>query len=358
MKFVANTKEFQEALKKVEYCINKKYALPILKSILITAGVEEVTLTSTNIDNIVKVRLSANIIESGSIILDVDTVKIIKKLKCDTIIFADSEIMAGKRTIKFNPADAEEFPKCDFKGEELFTIDNMRELLKMTYASGYDSTRPLYNSVVINNDDLVTTDTHRLALRKLPFDTGLNNVIVNIDAINLIRKTLDKKEKDSFRVAMSQDGKFISFRNDKTKIIGRIVEGKFPDYKQVIPNENFDITVSKSRLLEELTFLYEVSRYSKHKETIFDITEDNVKLTAENEKNTVNAKIDIVNDYGENMVIAFNTKYLLDTLKNYESEDLIIEFGKNELCPMVIKEDGKLDLILPVRLPTDHRKTA
>ena len=349
MKFNVNLKQFQEVLKKAEYCLDKKMTLPVLKSILLVAENNKLTITATDLCTTVNLYLEIDTQIEGETILDLETIKIIKKLKDDYITVTENAIISGKKTLKFSPLDLETFPKNDYNiPEKLFTLDNMKELIKIKYASGIDNPRTVFNSIVLNRDNLISTDTHRVAFRKLPFDTQFDNIIIPIKTINIIDKILGNKDNNSFDISINKNK--IYFMNNDMTIASRLIEGNIPDFNQVIPKNNENtITVNRKDFLEELEFLPSINHL-----IVMRIEEWKMMVGSKNEFNIITEQIPILNKNNLKLDIGVNVNFIIDVLKNYEEKEVNFNFSDNRFNPFTITAGDKLDLILVLRLNDDE----
>lgn len=356
MKVIVNLADFQDALEKVENGINKNASLSIIKNVLLEAKNDMVELTASDFEVTIRAKIKAEVIQEGKILLGLDTLKLIKKLKGTATEITDKYITAGVRRLEFISPEPENYPVVvhNEKFEKEFELEEqeLRNILKIKYATAVDRWGTAFNCFCFDGRNVITTDTHRAALRKLSIDTGLNSVCINLNAIQKLEKLISKKGNSIFKVKINDN--YMTFVTDGIEIIARIVEVEYVNYKNAIPSFEKYILVNREKLKEELTLLKEILKRNK-KKVYLNVVGDRLNILAENESNTMQTKIDIINNNNINILIGFNINYLLDIINHNEVENLKI-FLKGELEPAVVEFENGLDLIMPMRLEEQERQ--
>ncbi|MBD5564490.1 DNA cytosine methyltransferase, partial [Clostridium botulinum] len=199
-----------------------------------------------------------------------------------------------------------------------------------------DEIRPILNGICINKNEFIALDGYRLALRKGNFETK-EPVIVAADLIKVINKV-----KYECNVKIYYNDNYVKFKFDDLEIVGYRRQGNYINYNSIIPeNYNTKVTLKIKPILDIL------KDYKKNKFKVVDLDFQNDKLIikANNDIATVEESITIELQ-GEPLEISFNADYLIDAFKNYDNATLELTYCVN---PMVIRENNKLDLVLPVR---------
>jgi len=254
----------------------------------------------------------------------------------------------------------EEFPVMpDLEREYEYELDTnvIKSMIKQTlFATAADDSRPIFTGALVevtdNNINMVTTDTHRLALRSgkiiNKMDKGINLIIPGKTLSEISRIIKDEDE----IIKIKGNNNQISFATGEARIISRIIEGKFPNYKQVIPQDYKTFLKVKTKALQETIERANLFSSEKDGTSIIKITVDNnsLQVTSKSEIGKVEEKMPIFME-GDNLEISFNAKYLLDALKVMDAEDLDINLT-GSLSPGIIKPGNNgnyLYLILPLR---------
>ncbi|APC82971.1 DNA polymerase III subunit beta [Clostridium botulinum] len=252
------------------------------------------------------------------------------------VIITEDTIISGNRKIKYIPSQLVDMPINIENHLITIPIDELKHLLSCSYAMAKDEIRLILNGLCINNSEFIALDGYRLALRKGNFQTK-EPVIVPADLIKVIKKV--KYERD---VKIYYNDNYVKFKFGDLEVIGNRQIGDYINYKSIIPEDyNTKVTLETKSILDIL------KDYKKNKFNIADLDFQKNKLIikANNEVATVEESITIELQ-GEPLEISFNADYLIDAFKNYDNATLELTYCVN---PMVIKENNKLDLVLPVR---------
>jgi len=362
---------FLRSLSHVQSIVEKKNTLPILSNILLEAKENCLILSATDMDISITDKLNCNIIEEGSTTVAAQTLyDIIRKLPESTdieIISNNGKLMtirAGKSKFSLGCLPKEDFPIIEIGDLENELKIDSKQLLKLIdktrFAVSNEETRYFLNGIYFHKilDDkrcslsLVATDGHRLA--KFDFDLKDNSnempgVIIPKKTVNELYKILS--DYDGVVKINLNSNKIVFFINQSI-LISKLIDGSFPDYKRVIPNENNNIL-----LVNRMTFSMAVDRVStitSDKAPIikFKLLKNLMNISSVNSENGT-ATEDIVIKYnGDEIEIGFNSKYILDIITNLEDEEIKLNF-KDGLSPVTATEESNPELIyvlMPMRV--------
>jgi DNA polymerase-3 subunit beta len=250
----------------------------------------------------------------------------------------------------------EEFPKLpEFKDKEVVKIDQatLKQMLNLTsFAVSLDETRYILNGILFrvykNSLILVATDGKRLATmeRKLKYNIEKEvNFTIPVKTVNELSRNLKEEGELSLVLGSNQ----VLFDLGDVVIISRLIEGEFPDYKQVIP------AVSESRMrIDRNQFLLSVKRaallstpdYQAVKLEVFK----NKLVVSKSTPDVGESREEVDVEYqGKELAIGFNPNYLIDVLKNLSEETVDFELTDSEK-PGVIRTNGYVYIVLPMRL--------
>lgn len=350
-------------LQNVQRAISLKKTIPILEGVLIKAIDNHLIITATDLELGIETRIPAEVIEEGEIV--VTSGKFIELIKKLPNINIDLQKKGNNLNIKYLNSEVEimgfnteEFPLLPTITDEFnFSIKalNLNSLIRKTiFASSPDESRPVFNGTLLNISDktikMITTDSHRLAINNLKIDNESDNIniIIPRKTLNEIQKIF-KDEEEIINIYGNENQ--VCFQNSDTKIISRIIDGKFPNFEQVIP-KNYQTTMK----LNKKDFLDTIERASLFVDSIdnvsivkLKITDSNINITSKSESGNLNENLNAYIE-GDNLEISFNSKYLIEALKIIDTKDIEFKFSGN-LSPAIIKENNEsyIYLVLPLR---------
>ena len=371
MKITLEKNKIFKSLSHVQSIVEKKNTIPILSNILIEAKNNSLILSATDMDISITETLSCNVIENGSATVPAHTLyDIIRKLSDSSEIeFVSNDgkifsIRSGKSRFSLSCLPKEDFPIIeidDLKSELSIESQELLRLIEKTrFAISNEETRYFLNGIYFHKTkdsqnellSMVATDGHRLA--KVEFNS--TDKVSEIPGVIIPRKTiyeLCKLLSDyNGSVRINIDPNKIIFYVDKSVLISKLIDGSFPDYQKVIPEDNDNIlTVNRN------TFCTAVDRVStitneKSPAIKFKLLKNIMNMTSIDSESG-QATEDIVTEYsGNEMEIGFNSKYILEMISNLDDENVIFSF-KDSSSPVIAKEQSSPNLIyvlMPMRV--------
>lgn len=368
MKIIATKENLLEGINTVQKAVSNKNTIPILAGIHLKAEDNKLHFRATDLELGIECVVPVQVINEGEIVLPARHFSdLVRKLPNTKIIINYLPDIIGV-SIQYDEAEvnlkgwpSEEFPLIpDLEGNFLITLDTnlLKNMIKQTlFATANDENRPIFTGVLFEIEEnqlfMVSTDTHRLVLK---IGKISNNVEKKLSLI-IPGKTLAEvsriiKDESEELLTIKGNNNQISFETTDIKIISRLIEGKYPNYKQVIPSEYRTLFKVKTKALQETIeranlFASEKDGTSVIKMQIFD---GFLEVTSRSEMGHVEEKLPIYLE-GDNTEIAFNAKYFLDALKVIDAEDINMTLS-GSLSPGIIKSDNHDNftyLILPLR---------
>lgn len=363
MKFRIARDAFLDSLQQVQHVVSTRTTLPILSNVLIEASDGALRLTTTDLDVGVSGTVGAEVLKEGSTTLPVKRlVSIIRELPAAEVeISTDSKdvasITCGPSFFKIIGLAHGEFPPLpDFKESKEYTIPQgmLRESLKKTsYAISNDETRYVLNGIFTAFTEgkltFVATDGRRLAMveNELEFPASHEtNFIIPTKAVQELQRLLSDEGEAVARLSDNQ----IAFEVGSSLIVSKLIEGNYPNYRQVIPGESREsLTIGREALLETTR---RVSLLSSEKSNSVKLVigEGNLDVTA-NSPDIGEAKESMpVNYDGKQISIAFNPEFLMAPLRNLEDEEVTLDLI-DEMSPGVLRGEGAfLYVLMPMRV--------
>ena len=372
MKIVCYKDKILKALNSVVKGVASKTTMPILEGILIQTNDNEIKLTTYDLEIGIEYIIESEVKEQGSTVVNaVMFSEIIRKLP-DTEIYItvnNNNLLeiecegSHYKLATMNPEEFPELPKIEIENSielEQNTLKNM--IRKTTFAVSTEETRPIFTGCLIETDNnklnLVAVDGFRLALRSVYLNKKTNNfnAVIPGKTLNELNKILS----DSFepvKIGISKNQAL--FEMDNCKVVTRILDGEFLNYRNVIPsNWETRIRVNKANLQDcfERISLISSSSIEKEKKYPVKVQVDIGKVTISCTNQTGDAKEEMyISTEGKNLEAGFNPKYFLDSLKVIDDEEIYVEFGTS-ISPCLIKSTESNDyvyMILPIRIKED-----
>ena len=365
MKFNINQQDLQQALSYCQGVIEKRSTLPILSNVLLNASNSKLLITATDLDLIFIHQIkNIEIIDDGktttnsSIMYDIvrkfsSGKKINLSLKDESKLQLESE----KSIFNLNCISPSEFPLTDENFNENEFIINSKKLLKLLnkckFSVSNDETRHYLSGIYFHQTEVedkyyltaVATDSHRMSISKIRL-----NQKIDFDPIILPKKTIFQlcSLLDNFdgEVKISNVRSKIKFELGNSILISKLIDGKFPNYIQVIPKNN-----QKKLEVDLKLFLGSVDRVAsvsvdKKDGVKFNLTKDSLNLSVNN-TNSGDGNETININFDHDLEISFNSRYLIDIASQLDGEKIEIFF--NDIgSPALIKDPSDFDSIYVV----------
>ncbi len=372
MKYIVSKPVIFKTLSHLQNVVSKKNTLPILSNILIEADQNTLTLSATDMDISIKETINCNVLEPGSTTINAQMMfDIIKKLPDNSeieFISNNGKILTIRSNVsKFSlsclPKD--EFPIIDVipkNGKKLsVSSQTMFNLINKTkFAISNEETRYFLNGLYFNmsptkdstNLTFVGTDGHRLATSSF----SLNNVINDVPGVIIPKKTIFELSKllseNTSDIEINISPNKIIFYIDNLVLISNLIDGNFPDYKRVIPNNNNNhLMVNRINLYSAVDRVSTISN-EKSPSIKFKLLKNLINLSTVNNENSTATEDINVNYDGSEIEIGFNSKYIMDILDNLEGDEIKISFNDNS-SPIIAQDESNADTIfvlMPMRV--------
>ncbi len=362
MKVTVNKDQLVSGLRKVLSVVSSRTTLPVLNNVLIEAEANALTLTTTDLEVSISTSLEATILEEGTTTLPAKKFgQITSALSSGDVTLETDEnqltsIACQKSFFRIVGLEANEFPRESQLGESwkfvMPAMDFRRNLAKVSYAASTDETRHVLNGVLLSlREGVLTTaatDGRRLALVEKPLDGDAlpdGDVILPPKVVVELQRIVGAEGQLSVELSESR----AVFTSGDTELVTKLVEGTYPNYRQVVPSG-----FTKSAVIPREQFASVLNRVS------MVVSESSAAVTVKLEQAcmTVSATsaefgessepMEISYD-GEPVEIRFNPAFLFDPLKQMEADQLILQFN-DQYSPVGISGDeGFLYIIMPMR---------
>lgn len=368
MKLTISKEQMIQGLQAVQNIVSTRTTLPVLSNVLIRAEENRLSLTATDLDVTISSAVEAEVERPGAVTLPAKKLfGIVRELPTPRIeIEVDdkhrAEITAGAAFYKMHGLAAEEFPalpKFEESRRIILPQDKLKSLLRKTsFASSTDESRFVLNGIFVTLKEhtitLVATDGRRLALAEEEVDvppSSQGECIVPSKAINELNRLLSTQ--GDVEVKLTDNQVAFTLQGEKefgTLIISKLIDGTYPNYRQVIPAETKQrITLAREELLQALRRA-ELMTSEKSNSVKLSFGNNRVEITANTPEVGEARETIAVNYSGPDIAIAFNPIYMMDPLKNLDGDEVYLELI-DELSPGLIKINGPfLYVLMPMRM--------
>lgn len=381
MKIICLQENLSKGINTVSRLVSSKTQLPILSNILLKTEEGRLKITATNLETGINLWIGAKIEKEGSFTIPAKILsEFVNSLPKDKVTLELKgnllNISCQSFSADINGLPASEFPEVpSLDGKISFVLEP--EVLKRAincvgFAAATDEGRPVLTGVLFNfkkeKIEIVATDGYRLSIKTIDNknkkeEVFKEKIIVPARTMMEVARIIQegtKEEKEKVQISLTKEGGQIIFHYQDTDLITRLIEGQFPAYEKIIPQENTTkIIVSTPELIQAVRV---ASIFARESANIvkFKIQSINggpkLKIMANAPQLGRNiTELDIKKE-GEDNKIAFNSRYLMDLLTNIGSEELIFEMG-GSLNPGVFKpvgDDSYLHIIMPVRVQEEE----
>ncbi|MEI8174744.1 MAG: DNA polymerase III subunit beta [bacterium] len=363
MKLECKIEDLKNKISLVERITGKNLTLPILNSILLIASGKSLKLRSTNLNLGIEVEIYAKIEKEGIVAISGSVLNgIFSNVFQNENVFLESVdgnllIQTKKSKIKLKGQPCDDFPTIprvvgtSFDIESKKLIDGIKSVY---YSSSVSDIKPEISSVFMytNEDNLVfvSTDSFRLAEKKIKIKglPEISGILIPYKNISEILRIFGEST-SNIKVCFNKNQ--ISFSSDDIYLTSRIIDGIFPDYRQIVPKtSSTTVTVLKQDLLNSLKIsnifsdkFNQVNLKVLPKEKIFELSSANNDI-GEN-KTYLDSAVT-----GEDIELGFNYKYFLDCFQSITTDSLSIKFS-GALSPLVISpvsDTSFIYLIMPM----------
>ena len=362
MKTTVSQDSLASGLRKVLSVVSTRTTIPVLNNVLVEAGEGKLALTTTDLEVLVRTELEAVVEENGITTLPARKFgQLVNALSGKEVHFetGDNEstsITCGNSRFRIVGLDPQEFPNDSaFDAQWSFSlpaVEFRKMVSKVSYAVSFDDPRQVLSGILLSlrssNLTAVATDGKRLALleKNLEGDSMPEGDVILPDKVV---KELERLLEDSGDISVELSDSRASFAFGGTRITSKLVDGAYPNYRQVIPGG-----FTKSVAIPREDFADVLNRVSM----VVSETSASVKLMIEPAKMTVSAQSPEVGEAseplevsfdGEPIQFSFNPYFVADPLRRLECDQLVLQFN-DQFSPVSLSGDeGFLYVLMPMR---------
>lgn len=360
MRIRAERDDLADVLARATRAVGTRSPLPILQGILCEVSGGKLRVTGTDSEVTVRTFLDVEVLEEGRTVVPAKLAsEAVRKLPPGVVSVnvaeGQVEITGSGPRFRLRELNAEDFPSVnaedigpgvDVNGEVLIGA-----LGQVGVAASTDEARPTLTGVLFEAEGdalrLVATDSYRLAVRDLPeVSASGSSKLVPYRALRELSRSIGDSK---MNVALGE--REAAFATDRGRLTARVIDSTFPNYRQLLPEAYpHNLTVSKEALLEAVDRAALVAE--DHIPVRLNLHEGGVELSVV--RQDVGEETEHVEGQysGEEMTIAFNTRYLTDGIGAVDTEDVVLEV-MDPLKPGLLHGTADQEfryLLMPVRL--------
>lgn len=375
MKLSIPKNELQRGLARIQSIVEKRNTMPILANVHLEASKAgdggQLEIAATDLEVGVRSSQPADVKKSGSVTASAKKLyEIVRELPEEPVkieVSSDAYLSIKCARAHFTLAgnSAEEYPTLPTAAPgsmvrvQAIVLSQMIE--RTMYAASTDETRYNLNGVFIEKLKetgklrMVATDGHRLAYVDRAFGEDLagleDGVIIPRKGLMELKRLVDEEDADEVEIGFEGNNGLV--RKEGVTLVMRLIEGEFPNYRQVIPREiKYHLLISTESLIHALRRVALLSS-ERSRAIKFELTSGLLKLSSNNpDLGEAHEEIDV--DYaGDDLSIAFNARYLMDSLSVIRSKEVRLSF-QDQLSPTQIvpadDQEDSLAIIMPMRI--------
>jgi len=353
------------ALQSVSRSSGTRSTLPVLDNLLLSVENGKLKIAATNLEiGVIKfVPISEE--EPGEVTIPAKTlVELISGLgQSQVILESETEtlhIQSGKLKASINGISASEFPAIPLSDSPGISIP--KEVLltssQILFAAAVDEGRPVLTGILTDirdsNLDFVATDGFRLAHRQvaLPKSEVKFRSLIPKKTFEEVLRIISEQDVMEVNIATSENQNQIIFTLGQTIVSSRLIEGQFPSWEKIIPQKIVGrAIVEKDQLIKAMKL---AAVFAKNEANIVVLTTKKGSLSLKSSAKEVGSQENEIEGEieGEQLQIAFNTKFLLDAVSNIPTSQVMMEFSGPLSASLIkpIEEEGLEYIVMPVRL--------
>lgn len=365
MEITVTQENLTKALAAVSRVASIKTQLPILGNILFRTDGNRLLIAATNLEIAITQYIGAKVIKPGSITVPArlisDFISNLPKESVELKVINDNlHIKSGTYFSIINGFIADDFPELPTINEESsiqysIKVDDFKQAVSQTIiTAGNDSTRPVLTGVYWHSHKgqlyLAATDGYRLSERLLVETKSDVSAIIPTQTLQEVLRNINE---ESDEIDILFDETQVRFRINDTEIISRLIDGKFPDYRQLIPNSSTTTVIINKNDFIRITKI--AGLFAKESGGSVTVTADKEKssllvhsIASQLGENTSESDA-VINEDGQ---ITLNSRYLNEALSVIDGEKVEFSFS-GKIAPCILKSSDKntnyYHIIMPLK---------
>ncbi|MFZ4828423.1 MAG: DNA polymerase III subunit beta [Phototrophicaceae bacterium] len=377
MKVSVLQENLQKALAAASRAVDSRPTLPVLANVLIATEDSRLRISATNLEMSITTWIGAKINEPGSITLPAKTfselVNNLSPERVDMVLDVATQtvnVRCGATNSNIKGIDASEFPMVPTGGEPDFSVPSrvLKEMVKHTeFASAKDDNRPIltgiYTSIENNLLTMAAADGYRLAVRTTQLETTITpkkELVIPSKALSEVARLITEED-DQVMVTLPGERDLVMFQTRNSEISTQLLEGRFPNFRDIIPRGYSTITTIETQDLLRAAKRAEIFARDEANSAVLMINPPEAPgesgemqiIGRSKERGDLDGILHPTIE-GQAIEITFNVKYLIDVLSVIQ-EDMVQIESNGAQNPGVVRPQGRDDfvhVIMPMKPPT------
>ena len=367
MKISCLRTDLANAVSNVSRAVSTKAAIPALEGVLIKAYGESLNISGYNLEIGITTDIDATIQAEGEIVVSAKLfLDIVRRLPEEVVMIETDErmvtyITCGHVDYQIVGMSSVEYPDLpSFEQTDIITVNTktLRDMIRQTvYAVSENNAKPIYMGSLFEIQDkllkIVAIDGYRMAIRSENVDSDSKNEFVVPGKTQLEVLKLLNDDEENVDIIIGQ--RHIMFQVKNYRVISRLIEGTFLDYNTTIPTETqTEVVINTRTIINAVERMSLLNNDRVQSPVRCNFANDEIRLSCASAVGRANDCIS-VSVMGEPVEIGFNNKYLLDAIKNTDTDEIKLVLN-GPLRPMVVKPvkgDSFLSIVVPMRLSNE-----
>ncbi len=371
MRFTFSQVSMTRGLQRVMGAISTRVPMPSLSNLQMKLDGKKLEITATDLEITITSSIDLNEAEgAGGVLVQAKRFQeLIRELPDVPLEMEVPEmnkiLLKGEGIGKYvlpggDPVEFPELPAVDAKLSFEMNAEVLKRMISKTiFAVSHDEMRPVLTGLLMqlrpNELRVAATDGHRLSRiskRNTAYTGEPIDVIIPMKALNLLMRNLGDDEKPEIALAENR----ASFKAESQRLVTRLIDGHYPRYESVIPDENPGRLLARTSDLMAAVRRVSIFANQISKQIKLKIDKERMLLESEDQDMGGQGSEELAINYeGEPLEIAYNAGYLMDVLKQIDTEEVIFELGSHDdaavIRPTSQEEDEDLlMLLMPIRL--------
>ena len=359
MKITCSKTDLVSAVSNVSRAVSSKSSIPALEGVLVKAYGDKLNISGYNLEIGITTDIEASIIKEGEIVIGARLfLDIVRRLPEEVVTIETDDrmvtyITCGQADYKIMGMSSVEYPDLpSFEQTDSITLSSK------VYAVSENMAKPIYTGSLFEIDNstltIVAIDGYRMAIRKENVDTESSNSFVVPGKTQLEILKLLTEDDEPVDIIIGQ--RHITFKVKSYRVISRLIEGTFIDYKATVSKEEKTVLIISTRkLIESVERMSLLNNERTPSPVRCKFLENEIRLSCASAVGSAKDVID-VDIAGESVEIGFNNKYMLDALKNTDTDEVKLVLN-GPVSPIIVKPvsgDSFLSIVVPMRLANEN----
>ncbi len=367
MKFSCLRTDIVNAISNVSRAVSSKATIPALEGVLIKGYGDKLNISGYNLEIGITTDVDATIQEEGEVVIKAKLIlDIVRNMPEEIISISINEKMlatveSGKACYNVGGMSSVEYPDLpSFEQTDGITLDSktLREMIRQTvYAVSDNAAKPIYTGSLFEIQDgvfkIIAVDGYRMAIRKENIDSESRNRFVVPGKTQL--EVLKLLNDDDSQVEIIIGQRHIGFQVGSYKVVSRLVEGTFLEYETAIPKDTkTELVVSTRSMINSVERMALLNNDRVQSPVRCKFANDEISFSCASAEGRAVDEISVP-IIGEEVEIGFNNRYMLEALKNADTDEIKLVLN-GPVAPIIIqpvKGDSFLSIVVPMRLANE-----